>query len=418
MILKNKWTITYLLMLLGILGLSACESRLPECNDRLGCVTILPDEPIELGVLQSLSGSMSPVGKTQLNSIQLAIKQRDAQILGHPLVLHTEDDLCSEEGGANGALKLAANPQIVAVWGTTCSNAATQASQILSEAGRVMVSATNTAPSLTEVGSKAASDWYVGYFRTTYNGAKVGEVAAQFAIEQLGVKTAATLNDGDAFTQGLSEAFEQEFRKLGGKVVLSGVVNKGDRNMKPILKSIVASQSQILFMPLFPAEATELLHQLRQIPDLSNLVLITGDSLQSDPVLTAIGEDGVGLYFVSFAWPDQEALAQLEQAYDAEYGQSPEHPYYGFAYDAVNIVLEAISTVAVRSPNGTLQIGRQALRDALYNTSNFPGVTGSLSCNQFGDCASGHFSILQFKDPAAGLKGLNANRVYLYEPNP
>ncbi|MDJ1168179.1 branched-chain amino acid ABC transporter substrate-binding protein [Roseofilum sp. BLCC_M154] len=418
MILKNKWTITNLLMLLGILGLSACGSRLPECTDRLGCVTILPDEPIELGVLQSLSGNMTPVGNTQLNSIKLAIQQREGQLLGHPLVIHTEDELCSEEGGANGALKLAANPQIIAVWGTTCSNAATEASQILSEAGRVMVSATNTAPSLTEVGSKAASDWYVGYFRTTYNGARVGEMAAKFAFEQLGLKRAATLNDGDAFTQGLSEAFEQEFWELGGEVVLSGVVNKGDRNMKPILRSIATSQSQILFMPLFPAEATELLRQLRQMPDLSNLVLITGDSLQSDPVLTAIGEDGVGLYFVSFAWPDQEALAQLKQAYEAEYGSPPEHPYYSFAYDAANIVLEAISTVAVRSPNGTLQVGRQALRDALYNTSNFPGVTGSLSCNQFGDCASGHFSILQFNDPAAGLDGLNANRVYLYEPNP
>jgi len=418
MILKNKWTIRDLLMLLGILGLSACGSNLPECTDRLGCVTVGPDEPIELGVLQSLSGNMTPVGKTQLNSIELAIQERNTQLLGHPLVLHTEDELCSEEGGANGALKLAANPQIIAVWGTTCSNAATEASQILSEAGRVMVSATNTAPSLTAIASEAASDWSVGYFRTAYNGAKVGEVAAQFAIEQLGVNRAATLNDGDAFTEGLSQSFEEGFRELGGEVVLRGVVNKGDRNMKPILRSIAASESQILFMPLFPAEATQLLRQLRQMPDLSNLILITGDSLQSDPVLRAIGEDGVGLYFVTFAWPDREALDELKQAYEGEYGSPPEHPYYSFAYDAANMVLEAIATVAVRSPNGTLQIGRQALRDALYKISDFPGVTGTLSCNQFGDCASGQFSILQLNDPAAGLEGLNGNRVYLYQPNP
>jgi len=418
MILKNNWKITSLFMLLGILGLSACQSGVSECTDRLGCVTIGPDEPIELGILQTLSGNMALVGNTQLNSLKLAIQKRDGQLLGHPLVVHTEDERCSEEGGGNGALRFAANPQIIAVWGTTCSNAATEASQILSDAGRVMVSAANTAPSLTSVGSEPASDWYVGYFRTAYNGAKVGEMAAQFAIEQLGVKRAATLNDGDVFTQGLSQAFEQSFRELGGEVVLSGAVNKGDRNMKPILRSITAAESQLLFMPLFPAEATELLRQLRQMPDLSNLLLITGDALQSDSVLRAIGEDGLGLYFVTFAWPDQEALEQLAQAYESEYGYPPEHPYYSFAYDAANIVLEAIATVAVRSPNGKLQIGRQALRDALYQTSDFPGVTGSLSCNQFGDCASGQFSILQLNDPAAGLEGLKANRVYLYEPNP
>lgn len=75
------------------------------------------------------------------------------------------------------------------------------------------------------------------------------------------------------------------------------------------------------------------------------------------------------------------------------------------------MVLEAIATAAILSPNGTLQIGRQALREALYQTSNFEGVTGSLSCHPFGDCAHNPFSTVQFQDPRTSLQGLENNRV-------
>jgi len=39
--------------------------------------------------------------------------------------------------------------------------------------------------------------------------------------------------------------------------------------------------------------------------------------------------------------------------------------------------------------DGTVHIGRQALRDALYATKDFAGLTGSLSCDENGDCATG-----------------------------
>ena len=43
-------------------------------------------------------------------------------------------------------------------------------------------------------------------------------------------------------------------------------------------------------------------------------------------------------------------------------------------------------------------IGRQALRDALYATSNFDGITGNLSCNENGDCADPKIAVNIVKD--------------------
>ena len=42
--------------------------------------------------------------------------------------------------------------------------------------------------------------------------------------------------------------------------------------------------------------------------------------------------------------------------------------------------------VAVETEDGGLQIPRTALRDALFATEGFEGITGTLSCNELGDC--------------------------------
>ena len=63
------------------------------------------------------------------------------------------------------------------------------------------------------------------------------------------------------------------------------------------------------------------------------------------------------------------------------------------AYDATNILLEAVAAAAVEADDGTLLIGRGAIRDALAATEDYPGLTGNLTCldeSPFaGDCATG-----------------------------
>ena len=59
------------------------------------------------------------------------------------------------------------------------------------------------------------------------------------------------------------------------------------------------------------------------------------------------------------------------------------------------MIFDAIERVAVQSNDGTLTIGRQAMRDALFATSRHQGVTGELTCDIFGDCAAERVVIRQ-----------------------
>ncbi len=68
--------------------------------------------------------------------------------------------------------------------------------------------------------------------------------------------------------------------------------------------------------------------------------------------------------------------------YEEILGQAPLSAFHAHAYDAANMIFDAIEQVAQTDAEGNTVIGRQALRDALYATSNFDGITGNLSCNE------------------------------------
>ena len=396
----------------------ACEKSEPvfECKDSSGCVNLAPGEPVRIGVLQTLSGKVAALGYEQLRGIELAVSDRKGMILGHSIHLQMEDIACTPEGGANGALKLIADPRTVAVLGTTCSGSAVTASKVMSDAGLVMISGNNSAPFLTSIGGKQAPHWHAGYFRTSYNEENSGKTAAVYAFKQLGVHRAALINDGDIYTTGLTEGFRESFEKLGGKIVLSSSVNKGEQEMNPLLTAVMNSGADMIFFPLFQPEANNILLQARKIHGLDNVVLMSGGALIESSFLSAVKEEGKGMYFVGPSSSSNPAAVELSKKYLSRYGCMPATSYYLFAYDTVGLLTRGIEHIAVIGKDGSIHIGRDALRKSLYSVKDFIGMSGKLTCNEFGDCARPVFNVLRLDDPNAGLSGLQSNVLFTYEP--
>lgn len=410
---------SFLLLLFASLLLTGCRPIPPrfQCTDAIGCVDITPNDPIQIGVLQVLSGDLQPFGQSGLRSIELAVDDRGRQLLGHPIQLQVKDSLCSKEGGATAAAQIAANPQVVGILGPTCSGAAETAIKVVSGAGLVMISGSSTAPALTSVGGEPGPYWQPGFLRTAQNDALSGRVAATFAFAVLGVSKAATIDDGDLYTRGLADTFQQVFTQLGGEVVLAATVNKGDTNMGPVLTAVATSGAELLFLPLFQPEGDYILLQARDMEGLENVTLLTAEGLYLETFLEAMGEASVGLHMVIPTPPEGAAHKAFLSRYEANYGEQPTTSYYGHSYDAANLLFDAIQRVAVQDKDGTLHIGRRALRDALYATAGYPGLTGSLTCDQYGDCGAIRLQVVRLDDPAAGLAGLAANVVYTYPPD-
>jgi branched-chain amino acid transport system substrate-binding protein len=409
-------------LLIAAAMLTGCQpaSAPFACTDAIGCVDIAPGEPIQLGVMQALSGELADQGEGLLQCTELTLDDRDRELLGHRIELQVADSRCSGEGGTTATLQVVADPRIVAIMGPTCSGAAATAMKIVSEAGLVMVSSSSSSPSLTSIAGQPGADWQPGFFRTAQNDAVVGRVAATFAMEELGVTRAATIDDGDPYTWGLASTFQQVFGELGGQVVLAGTINKGDSDMRPLLTAVAASGAELLFFPVFRPEGDYIVLQAREMEEMANVVLMTAEGLYFESFVDAVGPAGTGMYFNSPVRPEGPAYDAFVARYTARYTEPSSNvtPYDAHMVDAVNILLHAIETVAVAEEDGTLHIGRQALRDALYAATGFEGLTGSLSCDQYGDCGVARFQVTRLDDPAAGLEGLAANVVYTYPPNP
>ncbi|MDE2818908.1 MAG: branched-chain amino acid ABC transporter substrate-binding protein [Chloroflexota bacterium] len=364
-----------------------------HCMDELGCVEVGPDEPIVIGAMLSVSGATSFYGEDSRGGVELAILGRDNMLLGRDIEFVVEDSLCSAEGGQAAAQRMAADETIVGIIGTTCSGAAQGALPIISEAGMLMISPSNTSPSLTNDDRDAGGTYLPGYFRTAHNDLFQGALGARFAVQELRVGSLATIHDGDPYTEGLAVVMANTFAGLTGDVVFQGAVSKGDTDMSAILTEIAASGPDIVYFPVFVPESEFIASQLVNTPGLEEALMMTADGSFSATFAQNTGDAAVGIYMTG---PHVSG-----DAYDAFLGMwreeideaGPPSGFHAHAYDGANLLMDAVEAVAEEMDDGTLVIGRQALRDALSSVEAYDGLTGSLTCQAAspyaGDCATG-----------------------------
>jgi branched-chain amino acid transport system substrate-binding protein len=356
-----------------------------ECTDSIGCVDIAPGDPIHIAWIQSVSGATAALGQTNVNGGELAIDDKGGELLGHSIQYDGEDSLCNAEGGQAAGTKVSADPTVVAILGTTCSSEARSAMPLVADAGMVMISPSNTNPDLT---NPDHPDHHPGYLRTAHNDLFQGRVAAEYAYNELGLKTAATVHDGSPYAQSLQQVFADVFKELGGTITTQEAVNVGDTDFKPVLTKIAAGKPEIIYFPIFEPEGDLFASQKCDVSGLEDTKLMGADGLLTTGFASTAGSCSLGMY-LSGPYVGGDAMANFVKKYTDKFGEGPASGFAPHSYDAINMIFAAIEKVAVVDADGTVHIGRQALRDAMYATKDFDGLTGKLSCDENGDCATG-----------------------------
>lgn len=361
-------------------------------TDALGVVTIGPNDPVHVGYMFVTSGADGALGIDSRRGVEIAIDDKGGKLLDHQVKFDGQDSGCSAEGGQAAAAKLAADNTFTVVLGSSCSSEIRAGGPTLSKAGFTVISPSNTAPDLTDPAKR-----FPGYFRTAHNDKVQGAVAAKFALEKLGVKTAATIHDGSPYAEGLANAFAENFEKGGGKITSREAVSPTDTDFKPVLTKIAADKPEMIFYPIFVAAGSLITKQAKEVPGLGDSVkLMAADGTFSPDFYKGAGDAAVGMFQSS---PDFSAFtggyAKFLEEHQAKFGEKPVSAFHAHAYDAFNIFAAALEKVAVKGPDGTLYIGQQALRDAVAATKDFPGLTGTLTCDPNGDCADPHIAVYQ-----------------------
>ena len=386
----------------------------------LGAVEVSGGEEIQVRSLNAITGDVAFLGIPNQRGAELAIADY-GPIAGRPVSLGTGlDDLCSPDGGQASAQAIVADPSVVGVIGTSCSGAAVAASPLISNAGMVMISPSNTSPALTsDLAGTPGSAYQPGYFRTAHNDLFQGRAVALFVRNELGLNRAAAIHDGDPYTQGLAQAFADAFVELGGEVTTFTAVNKGDTDMTAVLTEVAAGGPQALFFPIFMPEGGFIVQQVGGVSGLDGVTLIAADGLLTDNFMELPESEGVFMSGPDLRFGSNrnsitgKSADDFLAAYEAAYGEVPSAAFWAHAYDATTMLLRAIDRVAVEV-EGTLYVDRQALRDELYRSS-FDGIIGAITCDEYGDCGSQLITVVHHTD-SRDIEAGKSNVVFGYAP--
>ncbi len=362
-------------------------------TDPLGVVQIPAGEPLHIAYWGVLSGADSSLGEDSKQGVEVAIDDLGGKFKGRDIRLTTEDGLCTPDGGATAAQKLAADSTIVGLIGSSCSDETVGGIASLTAAGLTTISPSNTRPALSAPDRDAT---YAGYLRTAHSDAFQGKAAAEFVYNELKFTKAATIHDGSTYAQALQGVFADEFVKLGGTITAQEAVTKETTDMSAVLKTVAASKPEIIYFPVFVAAAGFLRAQVATVSGLENVKTMGADGHFSPDFLKAAGASAVGHYFSSpnfaaFGPGYTELLTKLA----AKFGGKPLSVFHAHAYDATNILFKALEKVAIENADGSLSIPKGALRDAIYATKDFAGITGTLTCTPTGDCGAPVIGVYQ-----------------------
>ncbi len=409
---KSRRAITVLFALLAVFSLLATSCGNDDgvdIGDRgtamgggsLGIVEVEEGDAIQIRSLEAITGDVAFLGLPNQRAVEFAI-EHFGQIHGFDVDMGTGlDDLCSADGGQAAAQTIVADEDVIGVIGTSCSGAAVAAAPLITNAGMAMISASNTSPALTsDLAGTEGENRSVGYYRTAHNDRAQGEAVSTFVLEELGLTKAATIHDGDPYTQGLAEAFKDFFERDGGTVTTATAVNKDDTDMVPVLTEIAASSPELLFFPIFQPAGNFVADQAPGISGLESTVLMGADGLLNADFLAL--PQAAGMYLsgpdTRFGSNENESTGttadEFLDMYEDSFGERPAAPFWAHAYDAATLLLEAIKA-ASWVDSGTLMIDRQGIRDYLNGVQGFDGLIGTINCDEFGDCGASRITVVQ-----------------------
>jgi branched-chain amino acid transport system substrate-binding protein len=120
---------------------------------------------------------------------------------------------------------------------------------------------------------------------------------------------------------------------------------------------------------------------MRRIGIKSTFVGYEGVYSQKD-FIDASGSAATGAYATYSKTPDTTVFTDWQKKFQAKYG--PPVAYAPHAYDAASVLIKAVEKVAQKKDDGSLVVGKKALRDAVSATK-YEGITGPVSFDQFGD---------------------------------
>ncbi|MDO5755406.1 MAG: ABC transporter substrate-binding protein [Tissierellia bacterium] len=364
---KLTTKILAMFLCLGLL-LSACNNGDGGNNDNEDKTTTEDSGVVTIGALAPLTGNVAIYGNMATNGAKLAVEEINAAggIDGKQIEYLVED----EQGDATEAVtaynKLF-DKGIDFLFGDITSGPTEAVAELANQDGVPMMTPTGTQDGIT------VDRDYI--FRVCYTDSYQGNILAQYAIEELGAKTAAIMtNNSSDYSDGVAQTFKAKAEELGLEVVAEESYGNSDTDFKAQLTNIANVNPDVVVIPDYYEVIAMIAPQAKDTG--IDATLIGPDGW--DGVLAQLNEseyDNVeGAVFTNHysVEDDSEKVQNFLAAYKEKYDEEPAS-FSALAYDGIYLYKEAVEKA------GTTD--HDAVKDALKEIE-FDGVTGKLKFDE------------------------------------
>ena len=362
-------------------------------------------KPGNLKVVSSLPLTGSARLQTEMmeRAIRMAFEEAGYRSGSFTVEYESWDDATAQAGTwdpakeKENASRAAADPQVVAYIGTYNSGAAKISIPILNQAGIVMISPGATYTGLTKPDSGEKGEPEIYYPTGARNFCRVvsaddlqGAAGAAWATK-LGITKVYILDDKELYGKGIAGIFEAECRRLGITVLAREGIDGKAPDFRSVMSKVQTSGAELVYYGgTIQNGAARLVKDLRDSG--SKAQFMGPDSLKDTAFLQAAGPAGEGVLCTLGSLPAtqmNEAGKAWYQAYRKRYKAEPE-AFAIYGYEAAKVVLAGMATA--RSGD------RDAVRNAVMGTRDYPGLLGTWSFDAYGDTSLSAMSGFEIKN--------------------
>lgn len=274
----------------------------------------------------------------------------------------------------NVANLIVSDPTVIAGMGSFSSSCAMAAAPVFEEADLLLFSPNASHTDFPAMGENMFS----AVMSQKYEGAEFADAL----IEMFGAQNVAILYQNTDHGVIATDVFTKQYEAGGGKVIMSETFIPGQtKDFSPVLSRIKEQDPDLFYVNASYNDCAQIFMQAKALN--MDCQLVGPGMLLTEEFLDVVGNKIDGTIVMSSVpafLPSVLESGELDAAsknfvdsYTAEYNEVPDG-FAASAFDAVNIVLDAVAKVGTDTP---------ALREELKTLRDYPGVSGyNMSFNE------------------------------------
>jgi branched-chain amino acid transport system substrate-binding protein len=354
-------------------GLAAVAVLLAGCgDDDGGGGGRSAADPIEIGVVASLSGPAAPFGEQQLKGAQLAVTDWNAKHEGK-IKLSVQDDQTDPKSGVSAMRKLVTDKPD-AIMGPTASTIGVALAPIAKASKIPLMAASVSAPEFVSPGGFT--------FRDRSTTPQQSGATTKWAVDH-GVRSVGMLMPNAADGRAAAKEIARVVEGAGGSITGTEYVESTQTEYQSQMTKLVAGKPDALFVFIIAPEGIALaMKQARQLGFKGRFLTVA--NVENEAFVKAAGraaEDSVWSLETAPNGPQADRYKAFASAFKQKNGGDPDI-IAGNAYDATMLLAQGVTAVG----------GGPALRDWLHK-QKYAGITGSIAFDDKGDIVDKQLTI-------------------------